>query len=103
MKRPPAAPDVLLVIHHFRDLRDPRQQAKVLYPLETILLIVFAAVLCGVTDWDEMAVFAEGRAAWLRGLVPLPATTPSGDTLRRVFERLVPAAFARCFTAWTTA
>lgn len=90
----------LLVLHHFRDLADPRQSYKVDYPLGTLLLVAFAAVLSGYHEWDAMALFAQERAAWLRALVPLPDRTPSADTLRRVFERLNPQAFRAAFEAW---
>lgn len=94
-----------LIVVHFASLKDPRKHLyKVDYPLSLILLTVVAAVLCGYTTWDEFAGFAEERADWLRALVPYDAPeTPSADTLRRVFERLDPTAFTRCFTDWTRA
>ena len=34
-------------LEHFVDLEDPRQQAKVLYPLDEVLLLCLLAVLAG--------------------------------------------------------
>ena len=41
----------------FADLDDPRQQAKVLYPLEEILLLCLCAVISGADCWVEVALY----------------------------------------------
>ena len=41
----------------FDALDDPRQQAKVLYPLPEILLLCLCAVLGGADSWVEVALY----------------------------------------------
>lgn len=50
------------VLEEFADLEDPRQQAKVLYPLEEILLLCLCAVISGADCWVEVALSMEGSA-----------------------------------------
>ena len=58
MRRLPTPDPALLVVHHFAKVRDPRQPHKIDHPLSVILLIAFAAVLCGIDRWDGMEDFA---------------------------------------------
>src|SRR3954454_4414368 len=103
MKRPRQPASVFLVLQAFADLDDPRQHAKVRHPLSTILLIAFGAVLSGTTEWQGMADWAVDHADWLARHAPGGTGQPSADTLRRVFERLRPDVFARCFETWMRA
>jgi hypothetical protein len=41
------------LLDHFAALCDPRQHAKVLYPLPEILLLVLAATIAGADDFVE--------------------------------------------------
>jgi hypothetical protein len=47
------------LLGHFAELKDPRQLAKVLYPLPEVLLLVLCATLAGADDFVEI----EGRDA----------------------------------------
>ena len=60
------------LLDHFAALRDPRQQAKALYPLPEILLPMLGATLAGAGDLVEIALGQ--AAAWLPA--PLPALPP---------------------------
>jgi hypothetical protein len=42
------------LLEHFAALEDPRQTAKVLYPLPEILLLLLAGTLAGADDFSEM-------------------------------------------------
>ena len=39
--------DGIVFLDHFADLKDPRQQGKVVYPLAEVLLLCLLAVLAG--------------------------------------------------------
>ena len=38
-------------LDHFENLEDPRQQGKVWYPLDEVLLLCLIAVLAGAESW----------------------------------------------------
>jgi predicted transposase YbfD/YdcC len=58
-------------------------------------------VICRCEDWQQIALFGEKRKAWFEKFLALPNGIPSHDTFERVFDRLDPKAFQRCFVAWT--
>lgn len=99
---PPPASLTEAFLTHFSALKDPRRDAhKIRYPLPLILLIVYAAMLCGFTGWEAFEEFAVLRREWLRAHVPFDGdNTPAADTIREVFERLHRATFAACFSRW---
>ena len=63
----------------FADLEDPRQQAKVLYPLEEILLLCLCAVISGADCWVEVALYGQQRLTFLRRFLPFRHGVPSHD------------------------
>ena len=84
----------------FADLDDPRQQAKVLYPLEEILLLCLCAVISGADCWVEVALYGQQRLAFLRRFLPFKHGVPSHDQLGIVFAKLDAKQFQHCFIAW---
>ena len=90
----------LSLLEHFAALKDPRQTAKVLYPLPEILLLVLAATLAGADDFVEVQAWGEERLAFLRRFLPDANGIPSHDTLNGVLNALDPELFKRCFVTW---
>ena len=86
----------------FAGLSDPRQSAKVLYPLPEIMLLLLCATLAGADDFVEIAVWGEQNLGFLRRLLPFQHGIPSHDTLGEVIAMLDPAVFRDCFTGWVT-
>jgi predicted transposase YbfD/YdcC len=87
----------------FGDLEDPRR-ANRRYLLCDIILLAIAAVMCGNEGWEEIEEWTDGMFEHLEPLLVQPRHgTPSADTFRRVFARLSPEGFERCFVAWTQA
>ena len=84
----------------FEALDDPRQQAKVLYPLPEILLLCLCAVLGGSDSWVEVALYGQHKLGFLRRLLPFAHGVPSHDQLGNVFARLDAQQFQSCFIAW---
>src|SRR3974390_2230225 len=75
--------EAVAFLGHFKDLPDPRQLAKITYPLEEVLLLCLLAVLAGAEGFCDIARFGETK----------------GDIL----AALDPEAFQRCFIAWVSA
>lgn len=88
------------LVERFAALSDPRQPAKVLYPLPEILLLLLCATLAGADDFVEVQLWGEQNLAFLRRLLPYARGVPSHDTLGDVVAALDPALFKACFTSW---
>ena len=84
----------------FEDLDDPRQRAKVLYPLDEVLLLVLLGVIAGCESWVEIARYGEKKLGLLRRFRPFKDETPSHDQLGDIFAVLDAEQFQKCFVAW---
>ena len=93
----------LSLTEHFASLPDPRVERTRVHALLDILTIALCATLCGADGFVEMEAWGRAREAWLRERLELAGGIPSHDTFNRLFARLDPAAFERCFLAWTEA
>ena len=93
----PAAPDFLT---HFQAVEDPRQEAKVSYPLDEILLLVLCAVISGADGWTSIALYGQKKLELLRRFLPFENGTPCHDQLGILFSRLDMEAFQSCFISW---
>src|SRR3954454_17194601 len=96
----PAGPSLL---EHFAVLEDPRQAAKVLYPLPEILLLLLCATLAGADDLVEVELRGDEHLPFLRRFLPCRHGVPSHDRLGEVVAALDPALFKDCFTSWVEA
>lgn len=88
------------LIDHFSALDDPRQQAKVLYPLPEIVLLLLCATLAGADDFVETQLWGEENLGFLRRFLAYEHGVPSHDTLGEVIRVLDPETFKVCFTSW---
>lgn len=95
-----SAPADSSFLAHFQALRDPRQAAKVLYPLPEILLLLLCATIAGADDFVEIALWGEQHLAFLRRFCPYQRGIPSHDVLCDVIAAIDPEAFRACFLAW---
>ena len=91
------------ISEHFATLTDPRRDHLRAHRLVDILTIALCAVICGADDWVEVETFGQAKAEWLRTFLELPGGIPSHDTFGRVFARLDPEDFRRCFVNWVRA
>jgi predicted transposase YbfD/YdcC len=93
----------LVFLSHFKDLKDPRQQGKVAYPLDEILLLCLFAVLAGAECFTEIALFGVKKRDFLRRFRPFKDGTPDHGHLGDILAVLDAEQFQRCFVAWVAA
>jgi len=92
--------EATVFLHHFKDLPDTRQQAKVVYPLDEVLLLALLATLAGAETFTDIARFGEKKLALLRRFRPFKDGTPPHDRVGDIFATLDAEQFQRCFVAW---
>ena len=95
--------ETVVFLSYFKDLEDPRQQGKVDYPLEEILLLCLLAVLAGADTVTDIALFGRKKLDLLRRFRPFAKGTPAHDHLGDILAVLDPEQFQRCFVAWVAA
>ena len=98
-----AISEAVVFLDYFRDLPDPRQPGKVVYPLAEMLLLCLLAVLGGAETFVDIARFGEKKISLLRRFRPFRDGTPSHDHLGDIFATLDAVQFQRCFVAWVAA
>lgn len=92
------APGVLL--RCFAGLNDPRRH-NIRHLFVDILTIALLAVMSRSDDWDEVVLYGLANLDWLKTFLELPNGIPSADTFSRLFARLDPDEFEKCFIGWT--
>jgi predicted transposase YbfD/YdcC len=85
---------------YFSEIKDPRVQRTRAHLLVDILIIGILSVIAGGKGWEDMETYALSKQDWLKQFLALPNGIPCPDTFRRVFERIDPKAFERCFQRW---
>jgi predicted transposase YbfD/YdcC len=93
----------LSIGHHFANLTDPRLRRCRRHQLMDVVAIAICGVVCGCKSWKDVAYYGRMKIDKLRTFLQLPNGIPSKDTFRRVFARIKPAAFQKCFRSWTQA
>jgi hypothetical protein len=52
-------------------------------------------------DWEEVVLYGQANQQWLGEILDLPNGIPCADTFSRLFARINPDAFEKCFIQWT--
>jgi predicted transposase YbfD/YdcC len=84
----------------FSPLTDPRKERARRHELLDIIILAVCAVICDCNTWVDIAQFCRIRLDWFRNFLHLPNGIPSHDTFGRVFARLNPLEFEKCFILW---
>lgn len=88
---------------HFAELPDPRRAQGRRHRLSDMVTIAVTAVICCADSWADVADFGRAKLKWFSTFLDLPHGIPSQDTFERVFAKLDPDGFERCFASWTAA
>jgi len=91
------------LVKHFEDLPDPRRGNAKAHIFLEILIIAILAVICGADGWSDVELFGKNKKAWLKTFLELPKGIPSHDTFGRIFAKIKPEEFQKCFIDWVRA
>lgn len=95
-----ALPFGVAFLEFFSEVPDPRQQAKVLYPLDEIVLTTLCAVICGAESYVEIEEFGNAKLLFLKQFLPFKNGIPSHDTYGIIFSKLDSKVFNEVFSKW---
>jgi hypothetical protein len=73
-----------LLLDHFGAVKDPREAAKVKFPLREVLFLVTCATIAGCDDYDEIAAWGEEHLEFLKGYSESSASALSEPWRRNV-------------------
>ena len=88
------------LLQHFSVIEDPRQEWRVLYPLPEILLLVVCGTIADCDDYEAIVAWGEQHLSFLRRFLPYERELPGARWLTLLMNRIDPALFSACFTAW---
>lgn len=91
------------LIERFRDLPDPRVEGRTDHDLLDVIVLALCAVMSGAEGWDDIEDWGREREEWLRRYLRLRNGIPGHDTIRRVFEALLPSELELRFEQWMNA
>ena len=86
--------------YHFSQITDPRQSAKITYPLFDVMFLTLCSIIAGCEGWEDIEDFAEEQLDWFQSKGLLLSGVPVHDTIARIIARLDPDDFHRCFSNW---
>ena len=93
-------PRLKALLDHFAAIEDPREPWRVAHPLPEVLLLVVCGTICDCDDYDLIADWGASHLDFLRRYLPYHHGVPGGRWLTILMNRLDPALFCDCFTAW---
>lgn len=86
--------------NHFEILEDPRDIRGKRHELINILIMTIYGILCGYTDFTNLADFLKVHEDYFTKLLNLKYGTPSHDTLSNVFAIIDSKKFLELFIEW---
>lgn len=86
--------------NHFEILEDPRDIRGKRHELINILIMTIYGILCGYTDFTNLADFLKVHEDYFIYLLNLKYGTPSHDTLSNVFSLIDSKKFMELFIEW---
>lgn len=92
-----------VLLDHLSVIEDEREAHRVAYPLGEILLLAVCGTIADCDDYDAIAEWGEDHLAFLRRFLPFHHGVPSGRWLTIMMNRVSPALFSACFSAWVRA
>lgn len=88
------------IFDHFELLEDPRDIRGKKHELINIVIMTIYGILCGYTDFTNLADFLKVHEDYFTKLLNLKNGTPSHDTLSNVFALIDSKIFMQLFIDW---
>jgi predicted transposase YbfD/YdcC len=88
------------LLEHFSSIEDPREPWRVAHPLPEVLLLVVCGTIADCDDYEMIAAWGEQHLKFLRRFSPYHHGVPGARWLTLLMNRIDPALFSACFTAW---
>ena len=88
------------LFNHFEVLEDPRDVRGKRHELINILIMTIYGILCGYTDFTNLADFLKVHEDYFTNLLNLKNGIPSHDTLSKVFSIIDSQKFMNIFSEW---
>ena len=88
------------LFNHFELLEDPRDIRGKKHELINIMIMTIYGILCGYTDFTNLADFLKVHEDYFTNLLNLEHGTPSHDTLSKVFSIIDSKKFLELFIEW---
>ena len=90
----------MTLFNKFELLEDPRDIRGKKHELINILIMTIYAILCGQTDYTNIAYFMKVKEDYFTKLLDLKNGTPSHDCLSYLFAKIEPKKFMEIFIEW---
>lgn len=88
------------LFEHFEIIDDPRDIRGKRHELINIIIMTIYGILCGYTDFTNLADFLKVHEEYFTNLLNLKYGTPSHDTLSNVFSLIDTKTFLSIFIDW---
>ena len=89
------------LFERFEVLEDPRDIRGKKYKLIDVLIMTIYGLLCGLTDYTNIADFMKLKEDYFTKLLNLENGTPSHDCLSDLYASIDPKQFMKIFIEWT--
>ena len=89
------------LMEYFSNIKDPRRVTKnKKYPLITVIVITFLAVMSGADGWESIERYGLMKKKWLESFLNLAEGIPKHDVYRRVIGAIRSELLESCFMNW---
>lgn len=85
----------------FGQVKDPRQQSKIWYPLIEVIFLFVTAVISGADNFVDIELYGKTKIDFLRKIFPFKNGIPTHETLGMILGSIDPKQFMECFMQWT--
>ncbi len=87
------------ILTYFSEISDPRLEGKSTYKLEHIFFIILTAVIAGANSINQIHIFSQAKAKWLKSLIPIEII-PSYGVFWWTLVRIKPEFLRQLLGAW---